>query len=266
MSLAEKLISEVPDLPATALVIAPVVVTAPAVVTAPVVVLAPVVVTAPVVAEAVWQHGIIQMEANGKGTSEERLSAVRAALLAAGATVGEIVPPTVGRNGVPLLPYSFDPTTTSLGKVSQVLDDVQVAGKSKVQERPYPWRQPASIPGADNMKWLDREGQFNQAHVLIDDSAAGHARANAIADDLRRAGARVSEVKRDAQGLLTMQVGYHTHTLGIDVLNGVLDSANNSIGIKVQESQQNRDARYTGAVQVARQQKERSSAGMSYDD
>ncbi|RZJ93917.1 MAG: hypothetical protein EOO60_04175, partial [Hymenobacter sp.] len=266
MSLAEKLISEVPDLPATALVIAPVVVTAPAVVTAPVVVIAPVVVTAPVVAEAVWQHGIIQMEANGKGTSEERLSAVRAALLAAGATVGEIVPPTVGRNGVPLLPYSFDPTTTSLGKVSQVLDDVQVAGKSKVQERPYPWRQPASVPGADNMKWLDREGQFNQAHVLIDDSAAGHARANAIADDLRRAGARVSEVKRDAQGLLTMQVGYHTHTLGIDVLNGVLDSANNSIGIKVQESQQNRDARYTGAVQVARQQKERSSAGMSYDD
>jgi len=269
MSLAEKLISEVPDLPATALVIAPVVVTAPAVVTAPVVVIAPVVVTAPVVAEvaeAVWQHGIIQMEANGKGTSEERLSTVRVALLAAGATVGEIVPPTVGRNGVPLLPYSFDPTTTSLGKVSQVLDDVQVAGNSKVQERPYPWRQPASVPGADNMKWLDREGQFNQAHVLIDDSAAGHARANAIADDLRRAGARVSEVKRDAQGLLTMQVGYHTHTLGINVLNGVLDSANNSIGIKVQESQQNRDARYTGAVQVARQQKERSSAGMSYDD
>lgn len=269
MSLAEKLISEVPDLPATALVIAPVVVTAPEVVTAPVVVIAPVVVTAPVVAEvaeAVWQHGIIQMEANGKGTSEERLSTVRAALLAAGATVGEIVPSTVGRNEVPLLPYSFDPTTTSLGKVSQVLDDVQVAGKSKVQEQPYPWRQPASVPGADNMKWPDREGQFNQAHVLINDSAAGQARANAIAGDLRRAGARVSEVKRDAQGLLTMQVDYHTHTLGIDVLNGVLDSANNSIGIKVQESQQNRDARYTGAVQVARQQKERSSAGMSYDD
>ena len=269
MSLAEKLISEVPDLPATALVIAPVVVTAPAVVTAPVVVIAPVVVTASVVAEvaeAVWQHGIIQMEANGKGTSEERLSTVRAALLAAGATVGEIVPPTVGRNEVPLLPYFFDPTTTSLGKVSQVLDDVQVAGKSKVQEQPYPWRQPASVPGADNMKWPDREGQFNQAHVLINDSAAGQARANAIAGDLRRAGARVSEVKRDAQGLLTMQVDYHTHTLGIDVLNGVLDSANNSIGIKVQESRQNRDARYTGAVQVAIQQQERSSAGMSYND
>jgi len=244
MSLAEKLISELPDRPATIATAAPVVVTAPVV---------------SEVAEAAWQHGIIRMQATEKRTSEERLNAVRAALLAAGATVGAIVPPIPGRHAVPLLPYSFDPATTSLAKVNQVLDDVQTAGNSKVQEQSHPLHQPTSAPKADNVQWPDREGQFNQAHVLIDDSTAGQARANTIANELRSVGASVGKIQRNEQGLVTMQVSYHTYATSIDAINNVLDSVNNSSSIEVQESQQNRDARYMGAVQVDIKQAEASA-------
>lgn len=244
MSLAEKLITALPDRPATTVVAIPVIVTAPVV---------------SEVAEAAWQHGIIRMQATEKRTSEERLNAVRTALLAAGATVGELVPPIPGRHEVPLLPYSFDPATTSLAKINQVLEEVQTAGNSKVQEQQHPLHQPASAPKADNVQWPDREGQFNQAHVLIDDSTAGPARANKIANALRSVGASVGEIQRDEQGLVTMQVSYHTHAPRIDAINNVLESVNNSSGIEVQESKQNKDARYMGAVQVGIKQAQASA-------
>lgn len=244
MSLAEKLITALPDRPTTTAAAVPVVVTAPVV---------------NEVAEVAWQHGIIQMQATEKRTSEERLNAVRAALLAAGATVGELVPPIPGRQQVPLLPYSFDPATTSLAKVNQVLEDVRISGNSRVQEQQHPLHQPASLPKVDNVQWPDREGQFNQAHVLIDDSTAGQARANTIANELRSVGASVGEIQRDERGLVTMQVSYHTHAPSIDAINNVLESANNSSSIEVQESKQDKDARYMGAVQVGIKQAQASA-------
>lgn len=233
MSLAESLIAALSDLPAATGAVAPVVVT-----------------------EAVWQHGIIRMQASGKGTSDERLSAVRAALITAGATVGEIVPPTAGRNVVALLPYSFDPAMTGLEKVTEVLGDVQASGNSKVQEQLHSWHQPNTSPGDESLNWPEREGQFNQARILIKNPNRGQTDAEAIAAGLRSAGAQVSEIKRDDQGQLVMQVTYHTHTPGIDAINEELDrAANKSTSIRMQESRENQRARYEGAETVTTRQR-----------
>jgi hypothetical protein len=254
MLLAERLISDLPDLPATAILPAPVAVPTSTVVPKPVIVAVPAVVT-----EAAWQQGIIRMQASERGTSEERLSAVRAALLQAGATIGEEVPPASGRDVVALLPYAFDPTLNSVVEISKVLNAVQASGSSKVQEQPHRWYQSSNSLELDHLKWPEREGQFNRAHVLIDDPAAGQARATTIADELRRAGASVSEIKRDVQGFVTIQVSYHTHAPDIKAINSVLDraAAKQSLGIEVKETQQQKDARYDGATWVAAQ-KEKS--------
>lgn len=232
MSLAESLIAALSDLPAATSATAPVVVT-----------------------EAAWQHGIIRMQASGKGTSDERLSAVRAALITAGATVGEIVPPTAGRNVVALLPYSFDPAMTGLEKVTEVLGDVQASGNSKVQEQLHPWHQPNASSSSESLDWPEREGQFNQARILIKDPNRSQLDAEVIAAGLRSAGARVSEVKRDDQGQVVMQITYHTHAPGIDAINGELDrTANKSTNVEMQESKGNQQARYEGAKTVTTRQ------------
>jgi hypothetical protein len=232
MSLAERLISALPDLSVPT--------TAPALVIVP---------------EAMLQHGIIRMQADEKRTSEERLSAIRAALLKAGATAGETVPPTLGRNLVALLPYSFDPTQPSLEAVNRILNEVHALTDSKVQERPHPWRQPGMSAGNESLDWPEREGQFNQAHILLKDPGRGQPDAEVIAADLRKAGANVSEIKRDDQGHRVIQVSYHTYAPGIDTINKALESAaSKSTSVEVQESKQNQDARYEVAIQVIRKQ------------
>jgi hypothetical protein len=232
MSLAESLISALPDLSVPTIAPVPV-----------------------VVPEATLQYGIIRMQADEKRTSEERLSAVRAALLKAGATVGEPVPPTPGRNMVALLPYSFDPTQTSLEAVNRVLNDVHTLTDSKVQERPHPWHQPGMSAGNELLDWPEREGQFNQAHILIKDPDLGQPEAEAIAADFRKAGAHVSKIKRDDQGHLVIPVSYHTYAPGIDMINKAIESsASKSTGAEVRESKQNQEARYEVANQVIRKQ------------
>jgi hypothetical protein len=225
-------------------------------------------VTASVVeSKAFWQHGIIQMLSTEKGTSDERLSRVQAALVTAGATVGEIVPPTMGRNKVALLPYSFDPTSPQLVEVNAVLRDVQAACDSKgvstsrVKEQPHSWHQPHALPEADHLEWPAREGQFNQAQIVVDDPVRGQARAERVAEELRRAGASVSEATRDNQGLLTMQVHYHTCAPTISDIDTVLAQvAGTSVaGLEVKESPQNKDARLDGVVLVAVRQAENST-------
>jgi hypothetical protein len=214
-----------------------------------------------------WQHGIIQMLATEKGTSEERLSRVQAALVEAGATVGEIVPPATGRNKVALLPYSFDPTSTRLAEVNAVLRDVQAAYDSKgfstssVKEQPHSWHQPRTLPEADHLEWPAREGQFNQAQIVVDDPMRGQVRAERVAEALRRAGASVSESTRDNHGLLTMQVHYHTCAPTIGDIDTVLAQvAGTSVaGIEVKESPQNKDARLAGVILVALRQEETST-------
>ncbi|MGI4735323.1 MAG: relaxase/mobilization nuclease domain-containing protein [Janthinobacterium lividum] len=216
---------------------------------------------------AFWQHGIIQMLATEKVTSDERLSRVQAALIAAGATVGEIVPPTMGRNKVALLPYSFDPTSTRLAEVNAVLHDVQAAYNSKgdstsrVKEQPHSWHQPQALPEADHLEWPAREGQFNQAQIVVNDPVRGQARAERVAEELRRAGASVSEATRDNQGLLTMQVHYHTCAPTVSDIDTVLAQvAGTSVtGMEVKESLQNKDARLDGVVLVAVRQEETST-------
>jgi hypothetical protein len=232
MVLAENLISALPDLSVPTIAPTPV-----------------------VVPEATLQHGIIRMQADEKRTSEERLSAVRAALLKAGATVGEPVPPTPGRNRVALLPYSFDPTQPSLEAVNSVLNNVHALTDSKVQERPHPWHQPGMSAGNELLDWPEREGQFNQAHILVKDPNRGQPDAEAIAADFRKAGAHVSEIKRDDQGHLVILVSYHTYAPGIDTINKAIESsASKSTGAEVRESKQNQEARYEVANQVIRKQ------------
>jgi hypothetical protein len=232
MSLAESLITALPDRPAATAATAPV-----------------------VVPEVAWQHGIIRMQDSDKRTSEERLGAVSAALLKAGATLGEIVPPTPGRNRLAMLPYSFDPAKASLEEVTKVLNDIQAVTGSKVQERPHPWHQPGIPVDNESLQWPDREGQFNQARLLLKDPTQGHPDADIIAADLRAAGAKVSEIKRDDQGQLVMQVSYHTYASGINTINEALDrAAGKSTGAEVQESKQDREARYEGAIEVTMRQ------------
>jgi hypothetical protein len=232
MSLAESLITALPDRPAATAVTAPV-----------------------VVPEVARQYGIIRMQDSDKRTSEERLSTVSAALLKAGATLGEIVPPTPGRNRLAMLPYSFDPTKTSLEEVTNVLNDVQAVIGSKVQERPHPWHQPGIPVDDESLQWPDREGQFNQARLLLKDPTQGYPDAEAIAADLRVAGAQVSEIKRNDEGHLVMRVSYHTYAPGINTINGVLDRAAGKLaGAEVQESKQDQAARYEGAIQVTMKQ------------
>jgi len=218
-------------------------------------------------AKAFWQHGIIQMLATETRTSDERLSRVQAALVAAGATVGEIVPPTTGRNKVALLPYSFDPTSTRLAEVNAVLHDVQTVydsegnSTSRVKEQPHSWHQPGALPEADHLEWPAREGQFNQAQIVVDDPERGQARAERVAEALRQAGASVSEATRDNQGLLTLQVHYHTCAPTIDDIDTVLAQvADASVaGMEVEESLQNKDARLDGVILVASRQAEVSN-------
>jgi hypothetical protein len=173
----------------------------------------------------------------------------------------------MGRNKVALLPYSFDPTSPQLAEVNAVLRDVQGACDSKgvstsrVKEQPHSWHQPRALPEADHLEWPAREGQFNQAQIVVDDPVRGQARAERVAEELRRAGASVSEVTRDNQGLLIMQVHYHTCAPTISDIDTVLAKVvgTSVAGLEVKESPQNKDARLDGVVLVAVRQAETST-------
>jgi hypothetical protein len=272
LSLAAMLIASVPDIPANAGVAAPAAAESTA---AAAVVVEPVKITprvsvevAPSIAEpamdkVAWQHGIIRMMPTDQRTSEARLTAVRAAMLAAGATVGELVPPQEGKNRVALLPYAFKPTMQGLEKVTTVLNDVQASvtakGKSdsRVQEQRCPWHELSKSTTADQLGWPNRAGQFNQAHISINDPITGQARAERLAATFLNAGANVSAITRDQKGCFLLQVSYHTHIPGIEKINEAFERASNSQGIGVQESKQNNGARFTGQVLMA----ERPSTG-----
>jgi hypothetical protein len=154
-----------------------------------------------------------------------------------------------------MLPYSFDPTKTSLEGVTKVLNDVQAVTGSKVQERPHAWHQPGIPVDNESLKWPDQEGQFNQARILLKDPTRAHPDAEAIATDLRAVDAKVSEIKRNDQGQLVIHVSYHTHAPGINTINETLDrAAGKSTGAEVQESKQDQAARYEGAIEVTMKQ------------
>jgi hypothetical protein len=142
-----------------------------------------------------------------------------------------------------------------LEAVNSVLNNVHALTDSKVQERPHPWHQPGMSAGNELLDWPEREGQFNQAHILVKDPNRGQPDAEAIAADFRKAGAHVSEIKRDDQGHLVILVSYHTYAPGIDTINKAIESsASKSTGAEVRESKQNQEARYEVANQVIRKQ------------
>ncbi len=189
-------------------------------------------------------------------TSEERMSAVRAALREAGAGVGTIVPPTPGQLASTLMPYRFDPKMPELYKVITVLNDVQASRKSFVREQLHTWKSSGKHSSGDRVDWPEREGQFNQAHILIRDAKMGIARAERIATDLRNSGAYVSKPTNTEDGQVTFRVCYHTYVPAIDDINYTLDRCKNSPNIEVQESTWDNKARYAGAVGVEIRQQE----------
>jgi hypothetical protein len=221
--------------------------------------------TAPsTVANVAWQHGVIRMRATENGTGEARLSNVRAALVKVGATVGEVVPPAAAGSTVALLAYSFDPASTRLDEVNKLLLQVEAScfgqkGRTgMVREQLHPWHQPGVLPEADSLKWPEREGQFNQAQILVTDPVRGQERAGNVAKALRGAGATVSETTRDDQGRFTMQVCYHTCTPTINDIDTVLAkvAAPALLGMEVKETEQHKEARLSGIMVVAERQKE----------
>ncbi|SFQ83115.1 relaxase/mobilization nuclease domain-containing protein [Hymenobacter arizonensis] len=223
----------------------------------------PVIPTAPVAlpdlqaAPAVaWQYGTIRLMDSKVRTSEERMSNVRADLIKAGAKVGTIVPPTPGQPASTLMPYRFDPKTPDLEKVTKVLNDVQGAGNSTVREQVHTWNPFDKNSLVDRADWPEREGQFNQARILVQDATTGIARAEIIAADLRNAGAHVSELARMENGQVSFRVCYHTYVPAINDINFALDRCKNSLNVELQESTQDNTARYAGAVGVDMRQKE----------
>ena len=229
MSLAEMLVSGVPDLPS-----------APAV-------------AAPAVA---WQYGTISLMNSKEGTSEEQINAVRAKLLKAGVEVNKIELLIPGQLSSAVLPYRFNPNMPSLEKVTAVLDTIQASDNSTVREQVHTWNPSGKHPFADRADWPEREGQFNHARILIQDAETGVARAERVTADLRDAGAYVSKPTRTEDGQVTIRVCYHTYVPAIDGINSTLDRCKNSPNIEVQESTRENTARYAGAVGVGMRQNE----------
>lgn len=200
-----------------------------------------------------WQHGIIGMEASTKRTAEERMELVRGALLTSGATVGNVVRSNED-NKAATLTYSFDPQSPDLEKINKVLTDVHTAKPSMIQEEPHSMHQAGIKPHSHEIPrehWPEREGQFNKAHIVVDDfDSTGKGRAENIKGDLAKEGAIVSEVKKDGHGHVEMDVTYHTHSPNIDKINNTLEGAANSNGIEVQETSTDRSARYQGAIDL----------------
>ncbi len=105
LSLAEMLVSAVPDHPAVA---------------------------TPAVA---WQYGTIRLTDSEGRTSEDRMSAVRADLTKAGAQVKANLSSTPGQLPSTLLPYRFDPKMPDLEKVTTVLNKAQASDNCTVREQ-----------------------------------------------------------------------------------------------------------------------------------
>lgn len=241
-SQAERLVAAVPDAPA---------------VVVPAVALA---------AELLWQRGIIRMMDTELRTGEARLSNIGVALVKAGATVGEVEAPTAGQKTSALLTYSFDPASPRLDEVNHVLREIQAScfrkdadtGKyirtGKMQEQPHPWHQPGTVPEADRLQWPEREGQFNQAQILVDDPVRGQVRAEAVANDLRAVGAIVGEVTRDDHGLLTLQVHYHTHAPSVEDIHDVFIKVARTASMELKESAQDLETRKDGIITLALRQ------------
>ena len=239
MSLAEMLVSGVPDLPFAPAVAAPAV-------------------AAPAVA---WQYGTISLMNSKEGTSEEQINAVRAKLLKAGVEVNKIEALIPGQLGSMVLPYRFNPNMPSLEKITAVLDAVQASDNSTVREQVHSWNPSSKHSSADRADWPVREGQFNHARILIQDTETGVARAERVAANLRDAGAYVSKPTRTEDGQVTMRVCYHTYVPAIDSINSTLDRCKNSPNIEVQESTRQNTARYAGAdgVEIRRKELEKNS-------
>ncbi|GGH91078.1 hypothetical protein GCM10011495_38380 [Hymenobacter frigidus] len=210
-------------------------------------------VAAPAVA---WQYGTICLMDSEERTSEARMSAVRAALIKAGAEVRAIVPPTPGQLASALLPYRFNPNMPNLEKATAVLNAVQASDTSIVREQVHAWNPSGKHSSADRADWPEREGQFNQAHILILDAKTGLARGERVAAELRNAGAYVSKPTCTEDGQVTLRVCYHTYVPAINNINSTLDRCKNSPNIEVQESTWDNTARYAGAVGVEMRQKE----------
>lgn len=200
------------------------------------------------------QHGIIGMEATSKRTAEERMDMVRTALMTAGANVEQVVPSSRD-NKAATLNYSYDPQSEHLPKINKVLRDVETARPSMIQEEPHSLHHAGIKPNTHEIPqnyWPEREGQFNKAHIIVDDfDHTGNGRAERIKSELVKDGAIVGEVKKDGHGHVEMDVSYHTHAPKIDDINTTLDRAGSANGIEVQELSTDRSARYQGAIDQA---------------
>lgn len=198
------------------------------------------------------QQGRIALLDTDRNPAAVRGEQVREALVAAGATVGPVLPATGVGKGVRLM-YSFDPLAADVAQVNEVLARVACSAQQAIWEHPHPLYQPdrlaqTAFPATE---WPAREGQFAQALIVIDDTAhTGQGRAERIAADLRREGAFVGCIQAEGHGCVEMRVHYHTHTPTIESLNSILDRANASPGIEVRESSQDRNSRYQGAVDL----------------
>ena len=197
------------------------------------------------------QHGIIGMGDSSRNSAEDRMERVRGALQTAGANVEPVVPPT-RENKDATLAYSYDPLDKHLPEINTVLANVHKAQPSMIKEEPHSLHYAGITPNAHEIPkqdWPEREGQFNKAHIVVDDfDQKGFGRAENIKGDLGQAGAVIGEVKKDGHGHVEMDITYHTNAPNIDQINRTLDRAGNSPGIEVQESGTDRSARYQGAI------------------
>jgi len=197
------------------------------------------------------QYGFIGMGDSSKLNAEDRMERVRTALQNAGASVEAVVPPTRDNKDATLA-YSYDPLDKNLPKINEVLANVHRAKPSMIQEEPHSMHYAGITPNAHEISkrdWPEREGQFNKAHIVVDDfDQRGTSRAEAVKKAFTQEGAVVGEVKKDGHGHVELDVTYHTHSPNIEKINRTLDQAGNTPGIEVRELDTDRSARYQGAI------------------
>ena len=204
------------------------------------------------VSQATAYYGLVQMGDTAERPAMERLAQVRQALLEAGLTLGPVEPARAGQPAQ--LAYAFSPQQADLTLVMAKLDGVQAAPKTWVLEAPHELQLPSgkgrghAVP---HDQWPDREGQFNQAQLEIDNADQRAAsRADRLRHDLKAQDVLFGPVQTDAQGSLSFEMRYHTHAPNIEAISLTLLRAKDAVGINVRESKQQERARYSGLAAV----------------
>lgn len=199
-----------------------------------------------VMGQSAVQYGSIHLSNGVEGSGEARLAHWHSVLAQAGVLVGQVVAAEPGR--LARLDYCFPVPQLGLGAISAHLNILQYRENAQIYEAPHPLHaQAAPTFGHDvpRSQWLQREGQFNQARIVVNGVDPGEKQAEIIRTKLRDGGASVST--RDDYGNLELLVTFHTHADKIEKLNAMLDGAALLKGVELRETSQQRDMRYLGA-------------------